>query len=765
VFSKHDKVQPYTAGSGALFPTQEPLKNSAGVSHRMGSTPGPTGSNSKLEPVGHSSAFASGAQHPPDLAALLQKAFGFSSFLPNQEAVCRAAVEGRDVLLVMPTGSGKSLCYQLPAIARGGTTLVVSPLIALMEDQVAKLKARGFAVERIHSGRQRLDSRQACRDYLEGKLQFLFIAPERLRVEGFPEMLAKRPVSLIVVDEAHCISQWGHDFRPDYRRLGHHIPGLRPAPVIALTATATRPVQDDIITQLGLVKAARFIHGFRRSNIAIEVVEVQSNRFTLARELLADSARRPAIVYTPTRKDTEALANELSAYHSAAAYHAGLDAAHRKQVQEDFLAGKLEIIVATIAFGMGIDKPDVRTVIHTALPGSVEAYYQEIGRAGRDGRPSRALLMHAYSDRRTHDFFFERDYPEVAVLDEIFAALGTQPIQKQELLRRVLLMPDQIDKALEKLWTHGGAVVDYAENISRGRDDWRKPYLAQVEHRRAQIESMIRYAESNQCRMATVVRHFGDLADSAKPCGICDYCAPDDCAAQRFRPATRHERATMLRVAAELRASGGKSTGRLHTELFPGDQMRRDEFENLLGAMARAGILQMEDAVFEKNGRQIPYRTARLTPAGQDWDDAGTVKLLMKERAWEADAPERKRKRDRGGRSESGGRRTSAPAPASTSKPGHGPSGVPARKVARGASAQANAKLVEDLRAWRLEEARKQHVPPFLIFSDRALNGLATLRPLTNSDMLSVPGIGLRIAEKYGNEIRRILHGKAGETY
>ena len=416
------------------------------------------------------------APTPIDILALLRSAFGFNSFLPNQEAVCRAVIEGRDVLLVMPTGSGKSLCYQLPAIARGGTTLVISPLIALMEDQVAKLKALGFAVESIHSGRRRMDSREACRDYLSGKLQFLFIAPERLRVGGFPEMLAKRPVALIVVDEAHCISQWGHDFRPDYRRLGQHVPSLRPAPVIALTATATPPVQDDIVEQLGLVRPARFIHGFRRSNIAIEIVEIPpSERFTLTAGLLADPGRRPAIVYTPTRKQAESVAEELGAQHAAAAYHAGLDAERRKQVQEDFLAGRLEIIVATIAFGMGIDKPDIRTVIHTALPGSIEGYYQEIGRAGRDGKPSRALLMHSYADRHTHDFFFERNYPDVAILQGIFALLKPEPQEKRELQKLVHFDPETFDRAL-------GEVVDPRRRRGglRGKRQPRPRHLARA---------------------------------------------------------------------------------------------------------------------------------------------------------------------------------------------------------------------------------------------------------------------------------------------
>ncbi len=714
---------------------------------------------------------------PDNLAALLHRAFGFDTFLPNQEAVCRAVIEGRDVLLVMPTGSGKSLCYQLPAIARGGTTLVISPLIALMEDQVAKLKARGFAVECIHSGRRRMDSRQACRDYLDGKLQFLFIAPERLRVTGFPEMLAKRQVSLIVVDEAHCISQWGHDFRPDYRRLGQYVPNLRPAPVIALTATATPPVQDDIVEQLGLLRPARFIHGFRRANIAIEVVEIApSERSQLTQELLSDPQRCPAIVYTPTRKQSEYLANELSAYHAAAAYHAGLDAERRKQVQEEFLAGKLEIIVATIAFGMGIDKPDIRTVIHTALPGSIEAYYQEIGRAGRDGKPSRALLMHSYADRYTHDFFFERDYPDVAILQRIFALLELEPQEKRELQKQLPMDPEVFDRALEKLWTHGGAVVDFAENVSRGHGDWLEPYLAQGEHKREQIERMIRYAESNQCRMAGVVRHFGDFADGEKPCGICDYCAPAKCSAQRFRTATAAEHAALLRVAATLRAGGTKSTGKLYAELFPHHEMSRDDFENLLGGMARAGIVRLDDAVFEKNGRQIPYRTAKLTRAGLQVDAQTPVDLVMKDQ----EPPSTSRRRGTGilpvGSHGQDGHATRRRKKVGASGAGPGPNAVrpysptlgtapPPRlgkKARRPPDAKPDFEVEEALRAWRLAEARRLGVPAFRIFTDRALSGLVDLRPRTTSEMLAVPGIGLRTAEKYGHEIRRILHRSIG---
>ena len=303
------------------------------------------------------------------LADLLKQTFGFAGFRANQEAVCRAATEGRDVLLVMPTGAGKSLCYQLPAIARGGTGLVVSPLIALMDDQAAKLSGAGLRVARIHSGLPREDARQACRDYLDGKLQFLFIAPERMRVPGFPEMLARRKPALVAIDEAHCISAWGHDFRPDYRMLGDYLPALRPSPIIALTATATPTVQRDIVTQLQLRQPELFIHGFRRDNLAIEVVELSKpRRPEFIANYLSNKARRPAIVYAPSRKVAEELAGELGRRFPAAAYHAGLDAVTRERVQRHFQSGKLEVVVATIAFGMGIDKADVRTVMHAAMP-------------------------------------------------------------------------------------------------------------------------------------------------------------------------------------------------------------------------------------------------------------------------------------------------------------------------------------------------------------------------------------------------------------
>jgi DNA topoisomerase III len=580
-----------------------------------------------------------------DLRGLLRRAFGFEAFRPYQEAVCRAAAEGQDLLLVMPTGAGKSLCYQLPGLARGGTTLVVSPLIALMEDQVGKLQQQGFAAERIHSGRDRQDSRRVCVAYLEGKLDFLFIAPERLRVPGFPEMLARSKPTLIAVDEAHCISHWGHDFRPDYRMLGERLPLLRPAPILALTATATPLVQDDILAQLGLGDAARFIHGFRRTNLGVEILDLApSERFERARELLAEGSRRPAIVYAPTRKDVEELASRLSAEMPAAAYHAGMDPGARDRVQSAFLDGRIEVVVATIAFGMGIDKADVRTVVHTALPASLEAYYQEIGRAGRDGGLARAVLMHSFVDLRTHEFFHERDYPDPAVLAAIFAKLPRDPVPREALSRALDLDPEALDKALDKLLIHGGARLAEGFLVARGAKGWERPYEAQRRYKLDQLARMARFTQGHDCRMVALVRHFGDQEDPGEPCGLCDACAPDRCLVRRFRAPSRTEAAAIAQILGALGRDGEAPTGRLHRETF-GDTLDRRSFEHLLGGLVRAGLVRVTEASFEKDGEPISFMRAALTARGAGWEGEVPAEISLAEAREKKPAAERSKSR------------------------------------------------------------------------------------------------------------------------
>jgi ATP-dependent DNA helicase RecQ len=672
------------------------------------------------------------------LAELLHRVFGHREFRAHQQEVCEAATAGRDVLLVMPTGAGKSLCYQLPALARGGTGLVISPLIALMDDQAAKLSVLGCRVARVHSGLSREDARVACREYLDGKLDFLFIAPERMRVPGFPEMLAKRKPALVAIDEAHCISAWGHDFRPDYRTLGQYLPMLRPAPIVALTATATPTVQKDIAAQLELKDAAIFITGFRRSNLAVEAVELSKpQRAEFAVKLLKDDSARPAIVYAASRKDAEEIAGKLGKHFPAAAYHAGLPPDVRERVQTAFLGGKLDVVVATVAFGMGVDKADVRTVVHVALPGSVEAYYQEIGRAGRDGKLSRTVLMYSFADRRTQEFFLQKNYPAVSDLERVAGVLSDEPTDVETLQRAlskkgVALERETLERVIEKLHGVGVAEVDFAGLVRagdgrRGLATWKSGYDGQVAARKSQIDSMMAYAEGHQCRMVALVRHFGDTSDRQGPCGHCDVCKPGGAGQDGHAP-DDGERRELRRILKALDGRG-QSLGKLFTERQITSDRKR--FDALMDGLARAALVSIANDTFTNpEGKEITYRKASITFEGRDPDDATLATVWI---------------------------RGDAARGLSSTKS--------AKKVAKKSIAARELTAEEEaietrLRRWRSEVAKNNGAPAFTVFPDSTMRAIVMEAPRTMDELFGIKGLGAAKVEKFGAAILAVCRGE-----
>ena len=374
------------------------------------------------------------------MLAQLKSHFGFDRFLPMQEDIISRVLAQKDTLVLMPTGGGKSLCYQLPALSFSGLTMVVSPLIALMKDQVDRLKSNGIAADFLNSTLTVPQVKRVQEQAQNGQLKILYVAPERLALPRFHSFLRSLDLSLIAIDEAHCISEWGHDFRPDYRNLKTLRRDFPAVPLIALTATATEKVRADIVTQLGLQQPEIFVSSFNRPNLSYEV-RPKNSSFGSLLALLRKHGNSTAIIYCFSRKSTEAMAADLAANGlDALPYHAGLETSIRRTTQEKFIRSEVRIIVATIAFGMGIDKPDIRLVVHYDLPKSVEGYYQETGRAGRDGLPSECVLFYSYADKIKHEYFIGQVENEVEQdnarrkLDQMVAFCELQTCRRRYLL-------------------------------------------------------------------------------------------------------------------------------------------------------------------------------------------------------------------------------------------------------------------------------------------------------------------------------------------
>jgi ATP-dependent DNA helicase RecQ len=484
-----------------------------------------------------------------DLESALHSLFGFRDFRPGQREACAAALTDRDVLVVMPTGSGKSLCYQLPALLREDLTVVVSPLVALMQDQVEALRARGLGnrVALVNAQQDGSVNAEALRRAQQGELRLLYVAPERFAAPGFLERMSDARVGLFVVDEAHCVSQWGHDFRPDYFRLADAARLLGARALIASTATATPRVAVDVAQRLRLGDPLRVATGFDRPNISFSVARPggHQKRLLLAEALRAPAAL-PAIVYTGTRAGSEEVAAELSQAlgEEAVAYHAGLDRERRAAVQRRFLADEVRIICATNAFGMGVDKPNVRTVIHASVPSSLEAYYQEAGRAGRDGAPARALLLAENRDKALHVHFIKRDEIDEELpgwlADRIAASAdgdGRYMLDAYELTRGLGGDSDRLRALLGHL-TRAGVLSPSPSAPDRiagrvlGRFDRRAAALCRssieegARTRWRQYREIWAYVERDTCRREAILRHFGDRSAIGGGQSCCDTCNP-----------------------------------------------------------------------------------------------------------------------------------------------------------------------------------------------------------------------------------------------
>jgi ATP-dependent DNA helicase RecQ len=580
-----------------------------------------------------------------DLSAALDQHFGFAGFRRGQREACEAALADRDVMVVMPTGSGKSLCYQLPALLRDDLTVVVSPLVALMQDQVEALAARGLGerVALVNAQQNGGANADAIERAVAGELKLLYVAPERFAAIGFLDRMRAADVGLFVVDEAHCVSQWGHDFRPDYFRLADAARMLDASAIVASTATATPRVASDVVRRLGLRDALRVSTGFDRPNISFAVARPGGHE---KRAMLAEALRGedvlPAIVYAGTRAGAEEIASDLTAAlgEEAVAYHAGLHRDRRAEVQRRFLADDARVICATNAFGMGVDKPNVRTVVHASVPASLEAYYQEAGRAGRDGAPARALLLAENRDKALHVHFIKREEVDPGLpgwlADRLIAAADGDDRYSLDAaaLMRDLRGDGERLRALIGHLTRAGVIApspsapDCVAGRITGRFDGRAAALCRTSieegarSRWRQYREIWAYVEEEACRRRAILRHFGDASEPELVLECCDVCTP--ALALSAPPPDPVELGNLddaiLSIAGGARPAVGRTTC---AEILHGSRskkIQRNSYDGLpaygvSSHMRRADILARVDELIEEGRIETtdgPYPVLRV---------------------------------------------------------------------------------------------------------------------------------------------------------